>query len=486
MLRMSGTLFYESNDFYDACDELGILVWQDFMFANMDYPDGDETFRASVEREARHVLERLAPHPCLAVLCGGSEVEQQASMFGAPRGIWRAPLFGEVLPALASEHCPGIPYVPSSPSGGALPFHVDQGVSHYYGVGAYLRPLEDARRARVRFASECLCFANVPEDDLFPMFLGDGQAPFVHARWKERTSKDNGSGWDFEDVRDHYVNRLFGVDPMRVRYENMERYLALSRVTTGEVMARTYAEFRRRDSTCHGALVWFLQDLWPGAGWGVLDSRGRPKSAYWFMKRSLQPLGLFLTDEGVNGLHVHVVNDGAEALAARLRVTLYRDGEVSTQRGESDVSLAGRSATEIPVDGLLETFADSARAYRFGPPNHELAVATLLDGATGRVLAETCYLLDFAAPPPCTGLEAAFARGEDGALLVTVRAKRFAHAVTVNVANHLPDDNYFDLAPGAERTIALRPTTATTRAPAGELSALNLRTPVRIAPLPAS
>ena len=485
MLRMSGTLFYEADAFYDTCDALGILVWQDFMFANMDYPDGDEGFRKSVERETAQLLGRLQAHPCLTVLCGGSEVEQQASMFGAPRGIWRAPLFGEILPAAVASHCPGIPYVPSSPSGGALPFHVDEGVSHYYGVGAYLRPFDDARRSRVKFASECLAFANVPEDHLFPTFLAEGQAPFVHARWKERTSKDNGSGWDFEDVRDHYVARLFGVDPMRVRYEDMDRYLALSRVTSGEVMARVYGEFRRRDSTCRGALVWFLQDLWPGAGWGVLDSRGLPKSAYWFLKRSLQPLGLFITDEGVNGLHLHVVNDRSEDLAATLRFVLYRDGEVSTHRGETDVVVAPRSAIEIAGDALLETFADTARAYRFGPPGHELAVASLVDKATGAVLSETTHLLDYGSPPPCSGLEGALARGADGTLTATVRTKRFAHAVTIAVPNHVPDDNYFDLPPGGERTITLRPTTPSTRTPMGDLSALNLRTPVRIT-LPSS
>lgn len=483
MLRMSGTLFYEDDAFYDTCDALGILVWQDFMFANMDYPDADETFRASVTTEARQLLGRLQAHPSLAVLCGGSEVEQQAAMFGAPRGIWRAPLFAELLPEECSRLCPGIPYWPSSPSGGALPFHADEGASHYYGVGAYLRPFDDVRRAGVRFASECLAFANVPEDDLFPSFLADGEAPFVHARWKERTSKDHGSGWDFEDVRDHYLRVLFGVDPMRLRYEDMERYLALSRVTSGEVMARVFGELRRRGSTCRGALVWFLQDLWPGAGWGVLDSRGSPKSAYWFLKRSLQPLGLFITDEGVNGLHLHAVNDRPEDLGATLRFTLLRDGEVRTAEGATDVVVPARSAIVVPADALLETFADTARAYRFGPPGHDVAVATLV-GRDGHVLAQATHLHDFAASPPCSGLEGFLSQTTEG-LSATVRTKRFAHAVMLGVPGYLPEDNYFDLPPGGERTVRLRSVRPSSRAPSGEVSALNLRTPVRLVVRPA-
>lgn len=474
MLRLSGTLFYEEDAFYEACDELGILVWQDFMFANMDYPAHDEAFEASVTIEATQLLARLAARPCLAVLCGGSEVEQQAAMFGAPREVWRGPLFDRILPEICAAKAKATPYVPSSPYGGALPFHVDEGAAHYYGVGAYLRPFDDARRARVKFASECLAFANVPEDDLLRLFLADGEAPVVHPKWKERTSKDHGSAWDFEDVRDHYLARLFGVDPARVRYEDVERYLTLSRVTSGEVMARVLAEFRRADSTCKGALVWFLQDLWPGAGWGILDARGFPKAPYWFLKRSLQPVGLFITDEGVNGLHLHLVNDRPNELAARLSFTLYRDGEIRTATGSTDLRLAPRDAIEIAADALLETFVDSAHAYRFGPPGHDLAVAELT--SDGVLVARATWLRDFGSPPACSGIEASLSNG-DG-LVATIRTRRFAHAVTLRVPGYLPDDAYFDLPPGATRTIRFRGAAKGT--PTGELSALNLRVPVRV------
>ncbi len=147
MLRVGGTMVYESADFYRLCDELGILVWQDFMFANMDYPVGDEAFRAEALAEARQHLERLHRHACIAAYCGGSEVEQQAAMLGQPAGRWSNEFFDTQLPAICAELNPGVPYFPSTPCGGALPFHVGSGLAHYYGVGAYLRPLADARRA---------------------------------------------------------------------------------------------------------------------------------------------------------------------------------------------------------------------------------------------------------------------------------------------------------------------------------------------------
>jgi beta-mannosidase len=474
MLRLTGTLFYEDDAFYELCDELGILVWQDFMFANMDYPIDDSIFRSSVEREIRQWLERTGQYACVALLCGGSEVEQQAAMFGAARELWRSTLFSELLPALTRELRPDIPYWPNSPAGGALPFHVDEGVAHYYGVGAYLRPFEDARRADVKFASECLAFANVPEDDLLPLFLGDGEAPFVSAKWKERTSKDNGSGWDFEDVRDHYVQRLFAVDPARVRYEEMERYLALSRVASGEAIARTLAEFRRDGSACAGALIWFLQDLWPGAGWGLLDSRGEPKSAYFYARRTMQPMGLFILDEGVNGLHLHVVNDGA-AFEGRLDFTLYRDGETVVSQASQPVVVPARSKLALAADRLLSGFVDSAHAYKFGPSGHDVAIATLLQGDA--VVAETSWLVDFAKPPPGGGLEGTLTPTH-----VTVTTRRFAHAVKIEVPGHVAADNYFDLAPGRTRTIAIRrmPSARPRSTLTGSLSALNLRTTVQL------
>src|SRR5581483_5225926 len=210
MLRVGGTMVYESDAFLDLCDANGILLWQDFMFANMSYPEGDPAFSASVREEARQQLGRLAGRPCLAVLCGNSEGEQQSAMWGAPRDSWSAPLFHETLAQLAREARPDVPYWPSSAHGGEFPHQGNTGTTSYYGVGAYLRPLEDARRSEVRFASECLAFANIPEDKTLARMPGGPAIRCHHPAWKARTPRDLGAGWDFDDVRDHYLARPFG------------------------------------------------------------------------------------------------------------------------------------------------------------------------------------------------------------------------------------------------------------------------------------
>ena len=103
MLRLPGTGAYETSTFHDLCDELGILVWQDFMFANFDYPIADEHFRATVTREASEVLGALGGRPSLAVVCGNSEVEQQVAMLGLDPSLGRGELFDELLPGLSGR-----------------------------------------------------------------------------------------------------------------------------------------------------------------------------------------------------------------------------------------------------------------------------------------------------------------------------------------------------------------------------------------------
>jgi beta-mannosidase len=481
MIRVGGTMVYESDAFYDSCDERGIMVWQDFMFANMDYPADDETFRANVEAEVRQVMDRLEPRPSLAVLCGNSEVEQQVAMLGLARELWRPALFYETLPAIALALRPDVPYVPSSPSGGELPFDVDTGLSHYYGVGAYLRPLEDARRAGVRFTSECLGFSNVPDDATVDLVLGSGQAPFHHPRWKARVPRDSGPGWDFEDVRDHYLALLFGVDPAKVRYADMARYLALSRVTTGEVMAATLGEWRRPGSRCRGAIIWFYRDLWPGAGWGLVDSTGAPKAAYYYVKRAAKRVALSVTDEGVNGLHLHVVNETSEPLACELRLALYRDGEAVVASGSKIERVLGRAGLTLRASALLPAFFDVTYAYRFGPPAHDVTVATLVEVQSRKVLDQVFHFpRGLGALAPCDlGLEGALSERGDGTFAATLRTRRFALAVAIAVEGFLPEDNYFHLAPGAEKTVTLVRRSGQGR-PEGWVSALNGRSPVRL------
>lgn len=480
MLRLPGNMLYEDREFYALCDELGILVWQDFMFANMDYPSGDPRFTASVAAEARQLLDGLQQSPALTVLCGGSEVEQQAAMLGLPRDTWSSALFQQILPQACRALRPDVPYVPSSPCGGELPFQVNTGVAHYYGVGAYLRPLDDARRCELRFAAECLAFANVPEESTVEASFKGATAVVHHPQWKARVPRDVGAGWDFEDVRDYYLRLLFGVDPMALRYSDPQRYLALSRVVTGEVMAHTFAEWRRRRASCRGALVWLLRDLWPGAGWGLIDSLGTPKAAYYYLKRACKPLSLSITDEGCNGLYLHAANESAQQRDVTLQAALYRHGEIKIADGKISTALAPRDNAEIPLNRLFTGFVDTSYAYRFGPPSHDLVVATLVETSTGAVH-DTAFFFPVGFPAAAhteLGLTVTVSRAQGRAFQLDIRTQKYAQSVVISAPGFLPDDNHFHLEPEGRRTIALRPQGPEVRLQ-GTLTALNtLTTPV--------
>ncbi|HYO76471.1 MAG TPA: glycoside hydrolase family 2 protein [Thermoanaerobaculia bacterium] len=479
MIRIGGTMVYEADELYRLCDQLGIMVWQDFMFANMDYPAEDAQFVASVRTEATQQLQRLRRHPSVVAYCGNSEVEQQAAMLGTPRELWRNSLFGELLPELCAQLHPDSLYVPSTPSGGTLPFQTDSGVTHYYGVGAYLRPLSDVRRANVRFASECLGFANVPEKATVDAVM-QGDAPAVHdPRWKQRTPRDTGAGWDFEDVRDHYLQELFGLEPMRLRYSDTARYLDLGRVTTGEIMSRVYSEWRSAYSTCGGALVWFLKDFWPGAGWGVIDSRGVPKAAFHYLRRVWQPRTVVWTDEGLGGLHAHIVNETDQPLRGTLEVLLLRDGQVVTAQATVPCDVAARAKQTFEAEAVLGAFYDTAYAYRFGPPKHDVAVATLL--VDERVIAEAFHFPQSGEPPSANGAAVvAEAKRKDGQWEVTLESDRFLYAAHFDIDGFLPADNYLHLLPRRRKTIALRAANSDAKL-RGFVEAVNLSDAVRIA-----
>ena len=142
MVRVGGTMVYETDDFHDLCDELGILVWQDFMFANMDYRRRTTAIRSLATCRSRRGnvsrRSRGARHsPCAAATAKWSS---RPRCWECPAGSGTHPLFTDVLPALVASLAPGVAWVPSTPTGGALPVSARRGVSHYYGVGAYRGP----------------------------------------------------------------------------------------------------------------------------------------------------------------------------------------------------------------------------------------------------------------------------------------------------------------------------------------------------------
>jgi beta-mannosidase len=423
ILRVVGTAAYEDAAFHDACDELGLLVWQDFMFASMDYPVADPEFRALVEAEARQALATVAGRPSLAVLCGNSEVEQQVAMLGLDPALGRPPFFAEHVPERLRAAEVDAVYLPSAPCGAERPLRPGDGVINWFGVGGYRRPLADARSAGVRFASECLAFANVGDEGVL-----------------EGSMRDVDSPWDFLDVTRHYLAELYGPDTG----DDLLPWVS------GDVMAEVLGEWRRAGSPCGGAFVLWLRDLAPGPGWGLLDHRGAPKAALGAVRRVLAPVAVWTTDEGLGGIGVHVANDRPEPLRADLRVTLYRDCEHVVEEATTALEVAAHGAWSGDVEALLGRWVDAAYAYRFGAPQHDLVVVALeRDGAQ---LAQAERFPAGREPARHSAEELGLEAVVEGDQL-RVRARRALVGVRVQGARAAEDG--FLVEPGRERRVAI-------------------------------
>lgn len=480
IVRVSGTGVYPSTDFLDHCDDLGLLVWQDCMLAFFDAPD-DVDFAADLRAEVEHLLRAFGGRPCLAVLCGSSDAEEQAAYLGLPPDRWVASVAAQDIPQLVEELAPGTPYVRSSPGESPLPSMVSSGPSHYYGVGAYLRPTTDARRAGVRFASECLCMA-CPADveDSVDGVLAHRRLGH-HPSWKALIHRDAQSSWDLEDVREWYTRHLFGLDPIELRRSDGARAAAVARATVATVFDDVLSEWRRPGSTCAGAIVFEGHDVGFGGGIGIVDGHGRPKAPWYVMRRLMQPVAVMITDEGVNGLGIHVANDGPRTWDGTLRVDLVQDGEHIADAITVPVR-APAPGTTVDLAAALGGFRDISYVHRFGPPAYDVVAVTLV-AADGSEVSQASFVAGERLRPVDAHLGLAATARQDASRqwVLDVSAARFAQWVQVCIDGWQPEDSWFHLLPGVPRSVPLhRRADALPGPPRGDVTALNAVRSTRI------
>lgn len=475
MLRVPGNMLYESDDFYTLCDELGILIFQDFAFTNFDYPE-TEDFIANVQQEVSNFLFKHGDRPCMTVLSGGSEVAQQASMMGLTIEDTHHPLFTEHIPAITKVLAPHVPYAVSSPyASQGLPFHAGDGPCNYHGVGGYLRSFDDAKAFKGRFISECLPFSQIPEDESLRKFWNGEIPPPHHPLWKEGVTRDPGSGWDFSDTTDFYLEKLFDVSPVKLRAIDPDRYLTYCRAALVETVETTMSIFRADSANGRAALVWNLHDLKPGAGWGYIDSLGQPKSAFYALARTAQATTLLFVDEGLEGLAVYLAHDGHAHLQGQLSIHLITaEGKVYAQN-TVEVVLNARGVHRMSVDSIIGRFVDSSYAYHFGPRAFVSCVAQLRQ-SDGTLITQKTY-----APPSETqtiisdaGLSAVAKKVAGGEYLLTISTQLPAYYVSISIEGYTLENNYFHVLPSFDQVVKIT-SSEPNATPRGRLRALNIK-----------
>jgi beta-mannosidase len=185
------------------------------------------------------------------------------------------------------------------------------------------------------------------------------------------------------------------------------------------------------------------------------------------------PLALLVTNEGLNGLHLHLVNDSADVVRGSVRVELFVRGELMVESAERNAEVQGRSTELIQVTELFDGFRDLTDAYSFGPPAYDVVSCSFVDEQG----VARCRVVHLPAGPtralePDIGLEAQV-QVRNGGWVLTVSTRRFAQWVVVEVPGFRPHDSWFHLAPGGSKTIGLHPEVDANESPAGEVRALN-------------
>ena len=287
MVREWGGGYYESDDFYDICDELGILVWQEFAFGGAMVP-GTVDWQNNVQQEAIEQIKRLRDHPSIVLWCGNNEVETGWYHWGdrqelrnsiSPMQSFRVwqdyiILFADILKSAVNTYA-GVPYWPSSPSANfeEPPDNQHNGDMHYWAVWHQQAPAMDYTKQFPRFMSE-FGFQSFPEMRTIRTFA-EPQDFDIHSVTMQSHQKNNGGN----DRILTYMLREYR-EP-----ENFESYVYLSQVQQAEIIKIGAEHLRRQRPRVMGSLYWQLNDCWPVASWASIDYYGRWKALQYYAKK---------------------------------------------------------------------------------------------------------------------------------------------------------------------------------------------------------
>lgn len=458
VLRVPGTTVYDDDPLRERFDELGIPVRQEPMLPDLDCPVEEPTRRAAPLEEAKALLDRTQRHPSLTLLYGGSEIAHRAATHGQWESAEPRPTgFTSELAALVERLRLDPPFLPHSPMGGSRPFALDEGPRHACALGACLRPIAEAQAAPPRFPARCLALAGLPEAAslarMVPADVGVGH----DRRCKTLVPRDCRGSWDFEDVREHYLEELLGVDARQLRRVDPERRLERSRATAFERERRVRTAWRRPGSPCRGALVRHARDLSPGTGFGVLDAFGLPRPARHAMNQVLKPFRLLPTDEALDGIDVLLSNDPPGSAAVRLEILCLCEGGVPIARGVRELRVEGHGAVTFSVFRVLPGFVDPSCAYRSGPSRRDAVVAPIFHPHTETLLDEPTHPIGRHEPRRRDpGLEAALERGPDGRR-PQLRCRPLARFVRIDDEAFRVASAWFQSTPGRDRLLDREP-----------------------------
>ena len=452
MLRVWGGGIYENDVFYDLCDEHGIMIWQDFMFACSMYP-AEGALLDNIHQEAVDNVKRLRNHACIALWCGNNECQDAWLGWGWKREIERQnkeyadkiwaqyrQQYHVTLPGVVREYAPGTFYWPSSPFAfeGEMSGTTD-GDRHYWSVWHGKAPISDYDSEKSRFFSE-YGFQSFPEFESVKRY-----APYPED-WDIRSEvmMSHQRGGDHANglIETYLLNEY-------KKPRDFRAFLYMNHVLQGDAIKTAIESHRRQMPYNMGTLFWQHNDCWPVASWASRDYYGRWKAQHYYVRKAYDDILISPVVEG-DDLKVYAVSDRLENTSGRLQLQVCQfDGTVVHHWGKS-VGISGndsRVCFSAPLAKLLEG-ADRGTVY----------VRVDYTDKSGRVYHNN-YCLDKQKNMnyPKVDLQTEV-RSIEGGYEVTVSADKFARAVCLSVADNesVYSDNYFDVQPKSSVQVQVR------------------------------
>ena len=450
MLRVWGGGIYEDDCFYEACDELGICVWQDFMFACMGYPTFDDAFMKNVEAEARDNVRRLRHHACIALWCGNNELEQQsvAETWSKGKMSWEdyGLLFDDLLADVVQELAPGTDYWPSSPHSphGDRADHANPrwGDAHLWDVWHGRKPFEWYRTCDHRFNSE-FGFQSFPEPKTARGYTAKQDRNVTTAVMEHHQRSGIGNTTIMQYMLDWF--RLPA---------SFDMTLWASQILQGMAIKYAVEHWRRSMPRGMGTLYWQLNDCWPVASWSSIDYHGRWKALHYMARNFFAPLLVSGVEDPEKGtVEVHVTSDSLRPVAGKLTWTVTDVAGRKLLSGTKNIRTPANGNRKVTTLKLAELIA--LRGTR------ELMVWLELSAkghetSTNLVTFSRPKHLELAARP---GITADVTSRKDGSFRVALRTKRPALWTWLELegVDAKCSDNFVHLRPGRTVTVNVCP-----------------------------
>ena len=436
IIRVWGGGIYEKDVFYDLCDRLGLMVWQDFMFACGEYPE-TPAFLALVRDEAEKAVTRLRNHPSIVLWCGNNECEWlycTEHPGASPDAMSGARIFRDLLPAVVRKLDGTRPYWRSSPFGDGFPNSESNGNHHQWHVWSEWKDYPQYEKDNARFVTEFGFQGPACGSTMEAVTLPGDRHP--QSRVMEHHNKQVAG-------TERVLRFLAAHHALPVSFDD---FIKKGQLVQAEALKTAAEHWRRRKYGTAGVLFWQLNDCWPVTSWSVIDSALRPKAAYYFARRFYAPV-LASIRRGENGAEIWVTSDLPLPLAADLEVSLIAFSGKVLKRMRRPVRLRGDASAKIAEVAWVG--GDGAPLDRY--LRVRLSTEDGLVSENRLYVAEPKHL-----PLPDPALTWSVSRTSARLFAVTVHAGRLARGVRVEVEGEsvLFDDNVFDLDGGTSKTVS--------------------------------